>query len=85
MRSSFPIKNEKRLIELQTLIIKETKTIRFVNNPSSDNLYVVLSGDVYEMNNVVDQLLNKWYDIDHPPPPKKESFLKRIFKRYLYL
>jgi len=67
-----------RLVELQSFIRDYLPTARFVHNPieTGDNLCICLDMEVQDANKL-NELFNKWYDIDNPKIPNK-SFCKRL-------
>ncbi len=85
MYSSFYIK-ENRLDELKKFIRTKTHSVRFKHNPlkEGDKFFISLTMDV-EDGNILNELFNKWYDIDNPPNPPKTNILdkiKNLFKKY---
>jgi hypothetical protein len=81
VQESFYIKSH-RLHELKTFIKNYLPTTRFLQNPcnvGNDEMYIRLSMNVVDANKL-NELFNKWYDIDNPKIIKK-NFFKRLFNR----
>ncbi len=71
MYMSFHINNN-RLDELKSFIRDNTPSVRFEHNPlkSGEKWFIALTMEVEDSNKMND-LFNKWYDIDNPKINKK--------------
>lgn len=77
--NNFSIKID-RLDELKKFIRDYLPTARFISNPFiMGNYYAISLSMNVDDSNKLNELFNKWYDIDNYKEPKK-GFLKRIFK-----
>lgn len=79
VRNSFYIKSE-RLPEMKNFIKDNLKSARFTQNPYQvgSEYHITLDMDVLDCNRL-NNLFNKWYEIDHTPKTK-ESIIKRLIK-----
>lgn len=77
VRNTFYIKKS-RVLELKSFIKAYLPTARFVHNPYNvgGETCICLDMEVSDANKL-NELFNKWYDIDHPKQLKK-SFWKRL-------
>ena len=87
VEQTFNIKTH-RLTELKSFIRTNLPTARFKCNPyeiGDNSTCVALSLEVNDANKL-NELFNKWYDIDNPKKIKKRffsfNFLNRIFNRW---
>ena len=72
MRQTFYIKKD-RLNELKSFIRDYLPETRFYHNPldSGNDFWICLTMPVEE-GNKLNELFNKWYDIDNPKPSNKK-------------